>query len=231
LFFIIAAVSAKAQEYNTNGNLLHYYQEKLNFGFLIGFNQANFNVDLSKNVQKYDSLKTVACIPQPGFNLGIVSDYAFHRYVTLRFTPNIAFCERDLNYLIKGHDSVMYVKKIESTFLNFPLDLRLRSKRVNNFGAYILGGGAYNLDLAAKKNLSSQISPVLSEQVVNLKRDDFSYEVGAGAEFYLLYFKFAIEAKMSIGTRNLLIKENTIFSNSINSINSKMFLISITFEG
>ncbi len=234
LFVVIVlfANAQKAQELNSNGNLIHYYQRKLNFGFLIGFNQANFIVDPAVHFERFDSLKTVVCTPHPGFNLGIVSDYAFHKYVTLRFTPNIAFCERDLNYRIKGKDDLLYIKKIESTFLNFPLDLKLRSKRVKNFGAYVLAGGAYNLDLASKKNLNKKdISPVLSEQLVKLKRDDFSYEVGAGTEFYLMYFKFAIEAKLSIGTKNLLIKENTIFSNSINKLNSKMFLISITFEG
>jgi len=232
ILFVLVALYVKAQGgLSANGNLPHYYEEKLNFGFLIGFNQANFNIDPAVHFERFDSLKSVVCIPQPGFNLGIVSDYAFHKYVTLRFTPNIAFCERDLSYVIKGRDSLVYLKKIESTFLNFPLDLRLRSKRVKNFGAYVLAGGAYSLDLASKKNLSKEISPVLSQQLVKIKRDDISYEVGAGMEFYLMYFKFAIEAKLSIGTRNMLMKENTIFSNSINSLNSKIFLISFTFEG
>ena len=71
----------------------------------------------------------------------------------------------------------------------------------------------------------------INQQIVKLKRDDFSYEVGAGAEFYLQYFKFAIEGKLSIGTINLLIKDNTIYSNSIDKLNSKVFLISLTFEG
>ena len=69
------------------------------------------------------------------------------------------------------------------------------------------------------------------DQIVKLQRDDFFYELGAGAEFYLEYFKFAIEGKLSIGTKNLLIKDNTIYSNSIDKLNSKVFLISITFEG
>ena len=232
ILFVLVAFYVKAQgRLSGNGNLPNYYDEKLNFGFLLGFNQANFNIDPAAHFERFDSLKTVVCIPQPGFNLGIIADYALHKYITLRFTPNIAFCERDFNYYIKGRDSVVYLKKVESTFLNFPLDLKLRSKRVKNFGAYVLAGGAYNLDLASKKNLSKEISPVLSQQLVKIQRDDVSYEVGAGAEFYLLYFKFAIEAKLSIGTRNMLIKENTIFSNSINSLNSKVFLISFTFEG
>jgi hypothetical protein len=85
------------------------------------------------------------------------------------------------------------------------------------------------LDLASKRKTQTSTDP--NEQIVKLKRDDFGYEVGAGAEFYLQYFKFAIEAKLSMGTKNLLIKDNTVYSNSIDKLNSKVFLISLTFEG
>jgi hypothetical protein len=71
----------------------------------------------------------------------------------------------------------------------------------------------------------------LNDQIVKLKRDDFFYEGGAGAEFYLQYFKFAIEAKVSMGVRNMLVKDNTIFSTSIDKLKSKILTISITFEG
>ena len=70
-----------------------------------------------------------------------------------------------------------------------------------------------------------------NEQIVKLQRDDYSYEVGAGAEFFLEYFKFAIECKLTMGTKNLLIKDNTIYSDSVDKLNSKIFLISLTFEG
>src|SRR5204863_9989855 len=106
---------------------------------------------------------------------------------------------------------------------------KLRSKRVHNFGAYLLAGGSYNLDLASKRKIVNTTNP--KEQIVKLARDDFSYEMGTGAEFYFEYFKFAIEAKLSIGIKNMLIKDNTVFSNSIDRLNSKIFLISITFEG
>lgn len=231
LFIFITTLGYSQQDVDASANLINYYQRKLNFGFLIGYNQADFNIDPVVDVTKFDSLKYITATRHPGFNLGIISDYAFHKYLTLRFTPNIAFCERTVNFDMQGTVPVLYKKSIESTFLNFPLNIKLRSKRVKNFGAYLLTGGAYSLDLASKKNLNADISPVLSQQLVKLKRDDFSYEVGAGTEFYLMYFKFAIEAKLSIGTQNLLIKENTIFANAINKLNSKVFLISFTFEG
>ena len=232
LAFIITAISfhVKAQEGGggQRGNLANYYDEKLHFGFTIGVNRTNFQIQSAEHFERFDSLKWVHSSPKLGFNLGIVSELRLHKYITLRFVPNLSFAERNLEYYFEGHDTIVRKRSIESTFINFPLDLKLRSKRLGNFGAYILGGGGYSLDLASKRKVQNTSG---DDAIVKLKRDDFSYEFGAGAEFYLQYFKFAIEGKMSMGTKNLLIKDNTIYSNSIDKLNSKIFLISITFEG
>jgi hypothetical protein len=225
LFFLTAAFSY-AQE--RRGNLHNYYEEKLHFGFTLGVNRTNFIIHPAPHFERFDSLKWVRSSPKTGFNLGIVSELRLHRYITLRFVPNLSFAERNLQYSFEGHDTIIRTKTIESTFLNFPLDIKIRSKRVGNFGAYVLAGGGYSLDLASKRKVQNTTG---TDAIVKLTRDDYSYEVGAGAEFYLEYFKFAIEGKLSIGTKNLLVKDNTIFSNSIDKLNSKIFLISITFEG
>ena len=218
-----------AQDPNEKGNLTNYYNETLHFGFTLGVNRSNFIIIPAQHFERFDTLKAITSSPKYGFNLGIVSEVRLHKYVTLRFVPNLSFCERNLQFYFEGHDTITKTKTIESTFLNFPLDLKLRSKRLKNFGAYILAGGGYSLDLASKRKVTNSTN--LNEQIVKLKRDDFSYEFGAGAEFYLQYFKFGIEGKLSLGTKNLLIKDNTIFSNSIDKLHSKVFLISLTFEG
>jgi hypothetical protein len=226
LLFAFCSLLSKAQE--ERGNLPHYYQETLHFGFTIGVNRTNFIIHPAPHFERFDTLKWVRSAPKLGFNLGIVSELRLHQYLTLRFVPNLSFAERNLQYYFQGHDTIVRTKTIESTFLNFPLDLKLRSKRLKNFGAYVLAGGGYSLDLASKRKVQNSSG---TDAIVKLKRDDFSYEFGAGGEFYLEYFKFAIEGKLSIGTTNLLIKDNTIFSDSIDKLNSKIFLISITFEG
>lgn len=227
LLLVFASSITFAQE--SRGNLPTYYKERLHFGFTIGVNRANFIIHPAPHFERFDTLKSVVSIPKYGFNLGIISELMLHQYITLRFIPNLSFAERNLEYSFEGFDTIVRKKSIESTFLNFPLNIKLRSKRVDNFGAYIVAGGSYSLDLASKRKSVTSTDP--NEQIVKLRRDDFSYEVGAGAEFYFEYFKFAIEGKLSIGTVDLLIHDNTIYSNSINKLNSKVFLVSITFEG
>jgi hypothetical protein len=230
LLFYSGGLLAQDQETKPRGNLPNYFNEKWNFGFTLGVNRANFRIDYADHFERFDSLKTVESKPKYGFNLGIVSELRLHKYVLLRFVPNISFAERNLQYYFEGKkDTIIKDKSIESTFLNFPLDLKLRSKRLGNFDAYLVAGGGYSLDLASKRKTKNSSEP--DEQIVRLKRDDFSYEAGVGFEFYLEYFKFAVEGKMINGTKNLIIKDNTIFSNPIDKLNSKIFLISITFEG
>ena len=232
LFLVLFSLTVKAQDPNEKGNLTHYYNQTLHFGFALGVNRANFSIDPSQHFERFDSLMKVEQGPKMGFNLGIISEVRLHKYLTLRFVPNLSFVERNLQYTFNRVDStIIRTKTIESTFVNFPLDLKLRSKRVKNFGAYLLGGGAFALDLASKEKVPLTTNPNPNEQIVKLKKSDFYYEVGTGAEFYLQYFKLALEVKLSMGTINILKKENTVFSNSINQLNSKILMFSITFEG
>lgn len=231
VLFIFSSFIVKAQDPNEKGNLVHYYNQPLHFGFALGINRANFMIDPSEHFEVFDSLKKVQSKAKMGFNLGMISEARLHKYLTLRLVPNLAFSERTLLYTFEGVDTVIRTKNIESTFINIPLDFKLRSKRVHNFAAYLIGGASYAIDLASKKNVPPSTNPNLNEQTVKLYKTDVYYEVGTGVDFFLEYFKFGIEAKISVGTGNMIKKENTIFSNSINRLNSKVFMLSFTFEG
>lgn len=225
------SLSAFSQDPNERGNLPHYYQQKLHFGFALSVNRTNFLIDRVDHFERLDSIRSVNSFPKSGFNLAIVSEITLHKYLTLRFLPTLSFAERSLDFFyVAGKDSIMKTKSIESAFVNFPFDLKLRSKRVKNFGAYVLAGAGYSLDLSSKRKVDNT-GLGINDQIVKLKRDDFFYEGGAGAEFYLQYFKFAIEAKLSMGTLNMLQKDNTIFANAIDRLRTKVLTISITFEG
>ncbi len=238
VFFLLLTTSLFAQKGGTgNGgpqNRSEYYNDPIHFGFYLGINRTNFVITNVNNWQAIagDSLKTILSSPATGFNLGIVSEFRLHEYVTLRFLPDIAFGQRNLEYHFAGQDTFDVVKVVESTFLDFPLNLKVRSKRFGNFAAYMVGGGKYTLDLASQKDVNNTGFP-LSQQAIKLKKNDFAIEAGAGVDFFLPYFKFGIELKASIGLNNMLIQDgsNSVLSSTIDRLNSKVFLISFTFEG
>jgi hypothetical protein len=72
---------------------------------------------------------------------------------------------------------------------------------------------------------------VAEEILVKTLSNDFAVEFGGGFDFFLQYFKFGIELKMAIGLPNILVPEDTQFSNPIESLRSRTFFLTLTFEG
>jgi hypothetical protein len=182
-------------------------------------------------------MRTVYSKPSKGFAIGLVADARLHEYVRLRFTPNISFATRRIQYTLATADRSsfkIFEKTVESVFLIFPIEVKVQSKRLGNFSTYVIGGGGYSLDLSSRKKAGSTSSGGGANQLddaVKLLRDDYFYSAGAGTDFYLQYFKLGLELKLLIGTRNLLKVENSVFTNSIDKIRSRMVVFSITFEG
>ena len=223
-------------------NLAKFYKGKMHFGFALAYNKTDFRLHTVKNSALPDTviagvtygMKTIYTKSDPGFALGIISDFRLHDYLRLRFTPNISFASRSLEYTLQNanRDSTkIYKKSVESTFIILPLELKLQSKRLDNFGAYVILGGGYTLDLVSKKKPVSSGGANQLDDAVQLKRDDYFYSGGAGVDFYLEYFKLGLEVKVLQGTKNLKQPLNNIFTNSIEKINSKMVIFSVTFEG
>nr|WP_317899221.1 outer membrane beta-barrel protein [Aurantibacillus circumpalustris] len=222
----------------------NYYSRKLNFGFTIAGNQTDFRINPVPNSMFPDTvigesrfrMKTVYSKPSVGFAIGLVADARLFEYVRLRLTPNISFGTRKVEYTLatSDRDSLkIFEKTVESVFLIFPLELKIQSKRQSNFSAYVIGGGGYILDLSARKKAGSGSAGGSNQldDAVKVLRDDFFYSAGAGTDFYLQYFKLGFELKLLIGTKNLLKKENSVFTNSIDKMRSRMVVFSITFEG
>jgi hypothetical protein len=220
--------STKAQRTRMPNNP-NYDLKPYHFGFLLGLNNMDFTL---KNVQELntniDTLYGIEPSPKLGFNVGILANLRLGEYFDLRFTPSLSFGERNINYFIKFNNTVFSEvnKKIESTYLEFPLELKYKSKRLVNSRAYLIGGAKYILDLASQAKKKEENDEI----IVKLRRDDIMLSLGVGFDFYLTYFKFATELKMSWGMKNLLIYENNVYTDGIERLRNKMLQISFTFE-
>ncbi len=162
-----------------------------------------------------------------GFNLQIVTNMRMGEHFDLRFLPGLAFASRNLIYTFQPGRPLENVvtKKVESTFVEFPLDVKFKSARLNNFRAYVLGGVKYSIDMVSQAKVKAK-----DKEFVKLQRNDYGYEIGVGCDFYLPMFKFSPEIKMYHGVRNLLVKDNLVYSQSLDGLFTKMFTLSLTFE-
>ena len=141
-------ISASAQRHKKPQNLPRYDYKKLHFGFTLGINELNFNLQKNSNTLDNDSLLTLYSRSQKGFNLGIVSNIRIGKYTDIRFIPTLVFGERQLSYGLQdiSLSNNEEIKRIESTLIDFPVYLKYKSARYNNFRTYLLTGIKYSLD-------------------------------------------------------------------------------------
>ena len=117
-------------------------------------------------------------------------------------------------------------KNIPSTFVEFPLHIKYKSRRLNNFRAYVMSGFNYRLDLASQAKKRKDTGMVQ----VKLNKSDFYYDLGVGFDFYFEWFKLGTELKMSYGLLDILKREGNIYTDGIERLSSKVFQFTFTFE-
>lgn len=212
-------------------NLPKFDHKKIHFGFQLGLSQNGFSLD--PDLRQTDSLISMQVRSQPGFVIHVVSELHFGPYFGLRWTPGIAFAARDLEYQfygINGPEPSPKVRTIESTFIESPIMLKYRSKRVNNFASYVMAGYNYSFDLASQANVDNQVDES-GEYIVKLRRHNHNIDIGVGFDFFLEYFKFTPELKFSYGLNNIILQDGTIYAAPINDLRSRIFVVALNFEG
>lgn len=226
-------------------NFLTTFDDKLvHFGFSIGINALDFNVvnynpigenpdfipDFTDGVLGDSYIRSDVATVLPGFTVGIISSLRLSKDFNLRFLPGLSFGERQITfnvpvYDINSYETSQYYYSIKSTFLDFPLLIKYKARRINNDRPYVVFGGAYRQD----------ISRTAQEDLIKLKGGGFYAEVGGGWDHYFAFFRFSVEAKFSYGLNNQLGDlpdpvQRLYYAQSIKDLRSKIFTLSFHFE-
>jgi hypothetical protein len=220
-----AFAQAKGRE-----NLPNFDNRFYHFGFLLSANTSSFFIDYKPDFSFNDSLLGIENVPQSGFNLALLASFNPIKNVNLRFVPGLSFQDRGLNYtfLTANNKVETFLKRTESVWLQFPLELKLRTNRVGNFAAYALVGGSYGIDMQSQKDVDESVAGKI---VVKLQKTDMTIDAGGGFVFFLPFFKFGIEMKTCFGTKDILIQEKNQFTDPISKLRSRTFVFSLCFEG
>ncbi|MDO9340129.1 MAG: porin family protein [Bacteroidales bacterium] len=236
LIFLMIHVSSSGQKQKPK-NDSSYDDKLLHFGFSLGVNTMDFNITPTEILQPLTPYVTAYLSPEvsklkPGFNIQIITNLRVAKYFDIRFLPGIAFGQRTVKYYYE--DDLDKIKvwgdslKLNPAFLEFPLLLKFKGDRLNNVRPYVIGGLNYRYDLAAKKLLDG------SPPYVLLKKQVLYYELGAGLDFYLTYFKLSVELKMSNGIGNVFVMErdpvHPQYSDAIDKMKSQIWILAFHFE-
>lgn len=176
-------------------NLRSFDEKKLHFGFLIGFNTTDFRIyqsGLRTDENGQNARYAEVLDLNPGLNLGIVTNLRLARKLDLRFLPGIGFSQRDLSFIDETGIRDENLLKTKSTFLEFPLLLKYSATRMHNAKPYLIGGMTPRYDLAKDKQ----------DRIV-LRSMDYYWDIGAGMDFYLNYFRLSVELRASFGINNI----------------------------
>jgi len=207
-------------------NLPGYDDNKnLHFGFSVGLNSMDLSVDRSMVNNLYPDVTNIGY----GFQVQIVSDLRLSKNFNLRFLPGISFGERNVSFYDLTDSTLVNEMSIESSYLDFPLYIKYRAKRLNNVRPYLLGGVNFRYDMSSKKSYDAE-----KNVYIRLKPGDVYMEFGVGIDLYLQYFKFSPEIKISKGMFNVLVDDTSAgfeqYFNSIDKLNSYIVMISFHFE-
>jgi hypothetical protein len=162
----------------------------------------------------------------PGFTVGLIADLYLNPYMNLRFTPMLCFGDKGFEF-VEQATRESFQTGVRSNYLLLPLDLKIRSMRLNNYRPYVLAGAYSAIDLGRKKD-----DPIL------LKQADYGISVGLGCDFYLPFVKVIPEIRFCFGLSDILEKDRSDltdlsmakYSKAFSKGVSRMIIFTFNFE-
>lgn len=162
----------------------------------------------------------------PGFTVGLVADLYLNPSMNLRFTPMLCFGDKEFEF-VEQATGESFQTGVRSNYLLAPLDLKIRSMRLNNYRPYVLAGVYSAIDLGRKKD-----DPVLLKQI------DYGISIGLGCDFYLPFVKVIPEIRFCFGLGDILEKDRSDltdrslakYPDALSGGVSRMIVFSFNFE-
>lgn len=212
-------------------------QTDLAFGFSFSYVSSNYKIVKQPNWRNpyfypgvghniTDTLNGIVSNPTPGFAIGFISRYRITDHLEVRGTPSLIFADRELYYTYNT-PSEDVVKSTQATTVDLPLEVKLKSDRIDDFRMYLMGGIKYTLAVG-RGNAQATLDP-LQMQVKNAGGFG-SYEAGLGCDIYFEYFKLSPEIKLSNSFGNILIPQAQPFSTPLSKLGLHTVMFSLIFE-
>lgn len=204
----------------------------LHWGIQVGYTQSKFDLRFSENDTLRQTIQGVTSYYSPGFHINVIGDLRLNDNFNLRLLPGITLISRDMAYswsetYTSTHWKYDLRRTVESVYGEIPIELKFRAKRYTNFRPYLTAGASWGFDFASlRKNKNNN-----DESIIRLNAIDLRYTAGVGFDFFLRYVKFAIELKMAFGLIDLKVMDDDYYTQSTNSLLSRTFMLSFTFEG
>ena len=214
------------------GNLGKFDSRLLHYGIQVGLTMSKFDLEFSSDEALRQELQGTTSYYAPGFHIAVIGDLRLSKWFNLRLLPGVTLITRDVTYswepgYLASHRLAELSRNVESVYGDFPIELKFRSIRYNNFRPYITAGVSYGFDFASLRKNRNRTD----ESIIRLEPSDFRYSMGLGFDVFLRYVKFAIDLKATFGFPNLKVEDPDVYIRAFDYLNSRTVMLSFTFEG
>lgn len=194
LIFIVNNINAQKRDIVTYKQ--NWDKQTVFWGYFLGINQKDYKI-----TYQYDGT-FIKVTPSMGFEVGLIGDLRLHKNLNLRIEPGLSSNTKELAFTsISGkQDSI---RDVNATYLRIPLLLKFSTDRLNNFRPFLIGGVSYDYNFS-----SNQDNPDDNEAgEFRMKKNNFTYEIGVGVDFYLPYFIFSPSIRGVFAINNELVRD------------------------
>ena len=200
----------------------------MSWGYFLGFNSYDFNFDYVQNRKDIQVEKSI------GFSVGLIGNLRISDHFDLRLEPGLFITKRFLHYHQNYFNGMSFtdadlLREVRSTYIHFPLLLKMSTKRVNNIKPFIVVG------LSSSFNLSSNQDNPDDNSVgeFRAKKSVLNYELGFGIDLYLFWFKFTPSIRGVFALNDEMVRDadpNSPWTSNVESMKTRGLFISFTFQ-
>ncbi len=214
------------------GNLSKFDSRLLHYGIQVGFTMSKFDLEYTSDEALRQDLLGTTSYYSPGFHIAVIGDLRLGKWFNLRVLPGVTLITRDVDYswdqaYLDAHRLAERSRNVESVYGDFPIELKFRAMRYNDFRPYVTAGISYGFDFASLRENKNKTD----ESIIRLFPSNFRYSLGLGFDVFLRYVKFAIDLKMTFGLIDLKVEDPDMYIRAFDYLESRTFMISFTFEG
>ena len=206
----------------------NFDKPQISWGYYLGVNNYDFNFDYKVDLEDIQTQKSF------GFNVGLIGSIRINDYLDVRFEPGLVMSKRSLiydplNFNETEFNQLQHQRDLKSTYIHFPILLKISTKRVNNFKPYITAGVSTAINLSSKEN--SLDDNTLGQ--FRMKKNAFFYELGFGIDLYLEWFKFSPSIRGIFALSDELVPDEDPMSpwtSNINFMKTSGIVLNFTFQ-
>ena len=204
-------------------NLQNEDKDFLNWGYYLGFNRYDFQFEYVNDIGQ-----DILVEQSYGFNVGLIGEMRINTFIDLRFEPGLLYTQRNLGFpgFTAEQDAI---REVRSTYIRFPLLVKISTKRFNNLKPFVVAGGYTAINLGAKEDSLEDNSSGEFRMVKNV----YGYELGFGIDIYTEYFKFTPSIRGVFALNDELVRDedpNSPWTGNIAGMRTRGIFINFTFE-